>query len=97
MQALKQWEYSLHKLLLILARQVFVLESVLDEWWGLYVRLFYKYGGSAVTRLFVVCCHIKQLFLEFLEDFYGVGSNCASLLQELFLTGLWWRYHVFKR
>lgn len=95
------WVFCLHKLLHVLARWVFLLEHVLDEWWRLYFRPFYKYCSSEITRLFIVCLRIKRLLvhtwclLEFYElspfvlvikDFCGVGTNRVLSLRELFLV-----------
>lgn len=46
---------SLHKRLHVLARQVFLLEHAVDEWWGLYFRLFNKYCSSELTCVTFAC------------------------------------------
>lgn len=81
---------------------MFLLEHVLDEWWGLYFKLFYKYCSGEITRLFVVCLRNKRLLVhtQCLLDFYelppfvlvikdlsGVGTNRVFSLRELFLAG----------
>lgn len=75
----------------------------MDEWWGLYFRLFYKYFSSEITRLFVVCLRIKRLlvhtwclldfyelppFVLVIKDLSGVGTNRVLSLRELFRAGL---------
>lgn len=77
-----------------------VLEHVLKEWWGLYIRLFNKYRCSEITRLFLVCLRVKRLLAArglWLRICLESTQTVLLSSQESSLAGLWRWHHVVKR